>query len=128
MRSVIASNIKILFNTKGKSSVDLFADACAKAAPLIYETWGLKTPAKCKIYIMTSWQGFLFRALPWPLTFLYPIVYLIKRKEGPRITGCTVSPFPTCGVKPPALAKMSDRRLRDKEYGLIARLPRNNPS
>lgn len=122
MKSVIAENIKILYNDAGKSSVDLFADACRKSVPVIYETWGLKTPAQCKIYIM-DWQRFLLHALSWPkklscvvLFPLVPLMYIMMSKRWSRVTGFTAPNSPTCVVKSPAAVELSGRKLGSKIY------------
>ena len=123
MKTVIVGNIKILYNDAGKSSLDLFVDACAKAGPLIFETWGLKTPANCKIYIMTSWQSFFFRTLSWPkklicviaFPLVFPIGYIIS-KRWPKLTGWTAPHCPTCVVKTPALVELSGRKTGSKMY------------
>lgn len=120
MKNVIVDNIKILFNDEGKSAVDLFADACTRISPLIYEIWDLKTPSNCKIYIMTSWQSFLFHSASFPRKLFYVLTILLWyvriNREWPRIIGWTLPPHPTSGVKTPALIKLSDRKLGEKIF------------
>lgn len=138
MKHVIVDNIKILYNDAGKPSVNLFADACRKSIPVIYETWGLKTPAKCKIYIMTSWLIFLWYGYSWPKKFcaavlllvsslvlslvfyrVFPlglliaplIFYLIIIKLWFKIAGLTIPNHTTCGIKSPDLVDPAGGKL-----------------
>jgi len=124
MKHVIAGNIKILYNNAGKSSVDLFANACTKSIPVIYETWGLKAPANCKVYIMTSWQSYLFQTLSWAEKFFLvvvlpislPQVYMKMSKSWRLFSGWTVPSRPNCWIKTLALVNMSSHELRDKVH------------
>lgn len=135
MKSVIVDNIKILFNAKGKSSVDLFADACTKASPLIYETWGLKTPRKCKVYIMTSWVIFILHGFsltqklllfvlvlvlsivfPFAIPVVFLIVLLERRKGWSEIAGLTIPHHSICGIKSPGLVDPAGGKIGRRIY------------
>ena len=39
MESIIVDDITILFDSDEKPAANLFADACKKSVPLIYDTW-----------------------------------------------------------------------------------------
>jgi len=135
MKSVIVDNIKILYNNAGKSSVDLFTDASRKSIPVIYETWGLKTPAKCKVYIMTSWVTFilhgfsflqkflllvlfliLYIMFPYAIPVVFLIVFLEIRKRWSKIAGLTVQNHTTCGIKSPDLVDPAGVKLSRRIY------------
>lgn len=109
--------IKIVYNDKEKKTADLVASACEKSLELAAEDWGLKAPNDCRIYVMTSWQGFILNSTPfrWKI-MLFPTMPLwvprIRRtwpysaawtqRYGTRIA---------IGIKPSRLIQKSDRKI-----------------
>jgi len=91
--------------------------ACEGAIRLAQDMWGLGPPEDCRIYVMTSWPGFVFRSAPWPWRILLGVtiplwVFRVRRtwsycaawtqRFGRRIT---------IGVKSPRLLARSDMRI-----------------
>ena len=60
MQSRPVGGITVVFDSNEQDTAELISDATAKALRLIQESWGLKSPADCRIYVMTSWWGFIF--------------------------------------------------------------------
>jgi hypothetical protein len=93
----------------------LIGSACAKALPLIQEIWGLETPEDCRIYVMTSWLGFVFQSAPWHWRILLgatmPFWCFRARRTWPYSAAWTqrYGRRVAIGVKPPRLLEQSDK-------------------
>jgi hypothetical protein len=120
MESMIVDGITILFDIHEKAAADLLAEACIKSAPIIDATWGLKVPPKCKIYVMTSWQKFLFHSASWYgkilILFLFPLLYIRINKQWSKAAGWTLIGQPVIGIKAPSLLDLQDKELGKKLY------------
>jgi hypothetical protein len=107
--------ILIVSDPGEQATVDLIDGACADALQLIQPSWGLGAPQHCRIYVMTSWLGFIFRSAPWPWRILlaatlpvwgfrahrtWPISAAWTLRYGRRVA---------IGVKPPRLLAQSDK-------------------
>lgn len=109
--------ITLVFPSEEQATADLIGETCDRAVSLVQERWGLESPARCSIYVMTSWLGFVFQSAPWawramlgatiPLwcfrvrrTWLYSAAW--TQRYGRRIA---------IGVKPPRLLEKSDRSI-----------------
>lgn len=66
----LAGNISLVFDPGEQKTADLIGAACERAIELAKETWGLGPPLDCRIYVMTSWLGFVFQSAPWPWRIL----------------------------------------------------------
>lgn len=117
LKSRTVSHVTLVFDPGEQDTADLIGGACAKAIRLIQESWGLKTPEDCRIYVMTSWWGFVFQSAPWhwriwlgatmPLwcfrarrTWSYSAAWTQRYGRGVAI-----------GVKPPRLLEQSDKSI-----------------
>jgi len=120
MESIIVDDITILFESDEKPAANLFANACKKSVPLIYDTWGLNVPPKCQVYVMTSWQQFLLHSAPWYrkviILITFPLLYLNINKEWSKIAGWALPYQPTIGVKPPTLLNLQNKAIGEKIY------------
>jgi len=109
METRAISGITLLFDRGEQDTADLIAGTCAKAVQLIDESWGLKTPADCRIYVMTSWLRFVFHSAPWHwrilLGVLFPLWSLRAKRMWSYAGGWTqrFGRRVVIGVKPPRL-------------------------
>ena len=65
MQKKSINGLTLFFGEEGLYTVELIGQACGKSIGLIQEHLGLDTPKDCRVYIMTSWFGFVFRSAPW---------------------------------------------------------------
>lgn len=92
-------------------------EACAEALPFIREQWGLAAPYDCRLYVMTTWWGFIFRSAPWPwrvgLAVTLPVWCWRAQRTWPYSAAWTqrYGQRVAIGVKPPRLLESSDKRI-----------------
>jgi hypothetical protein len=89
---------------------------------MLISTVGLDTPEDCRVYIMTSWLDFMFRAATWPwkiyLALSLPLWTTRVRKTWP-LAGGWAQKFgkrQVIGVKPPRLLKSANREMGDQIF------------
>jgi hypothetical protein len=117
MKSRTVAEVTVVVNPDEQETVDLIGGACAKAMQLIQESWGLGAPADCRIYVMTSWLGFVFQSAPWPWRILLgatiPFWCFRARRTWPYSAAWTqrYGKRVAIGVKPPRLLEQSDRSI-----------------
>jgi hypothetical protein len=122
METRAISGITLLFDQSEQDTADLIAGTCAKAVQLIDESWGLKTPADCRIYVMTSWLRFVFHSAPWHwrilLGVLFPLWSLRAKRMWSYAGGWTqrFGRRVVIGVKPPRLLELADRSIGDRIF------------
>lgn len=66
MQSMEIGSIVIYYQEIDRQSAELVGQACEKTTNLLRDAWHLATPPDCRVYLMTSWLDFSFRAPPWP--------------------------------------------------------------
>jgi hypothetical protein len=117
VKSRIIDNVTLVFDPGEQDTADLIGGACAKAIRLAQESWGLEPPEDCRIYVMTSWWGFVFQSAPWPWRILLgatvPFWCFRARRTWPYSAAWTqrYGRRVAIGVKPPRLLEQSDRRI-----------------
>jgi hypothetical protein len=117
MESRTISGVRVANHPGEQDSVDLISAACEQAVPLIQESWGLETPEDCRIYVMTSWLGFVFQSAPWHWRILLgatmPFWCFRARRTWPYSAAWTqrYGKRVAIGVKPPRLLEQSDRSI-----------------
>jgi len=117
MKSRTVAGVAVVVNPDEQETVDLIGSACAKAIQLSQELWGLGSPEECRIYVMTSWLGFVFQSAPWPWRILLgatiPFWCLRARRTWPYSAAWTqrYGRRVAIGVKPPRLLEQSDRSI-----------------
>ena len=95
----------------------VIAGACGDALHRIEANWGLSPPTDCRLYVMTSWRGFVFRSAPWPwkvvLALTYPLWSGRVRRAWPISAGWTqrYGRHIAIGIKPPRLLETSDKSV-----------------
>ena len=112
----------LYFDAAERDAADLISRACARSAQLLHQHWKLRAPADCRVYVMTSWHGFVFQSAPWPwkvllgLTFpfwapraksIWPLAGGWQQSYGRRHA---------LGIKPPRLLQSADSRIGDKIF------------
>jgi hypothetical protein len=117
MEILHVNGISVFFDKKEQDSAELISHACKKSIQLIHSKWGVKTPADCRVYVMTSWLQFVFHSAPWVQKILLGIflplwVYRI-RKMWPLVGGWerSYSRRRTVGVKPAHLIQAGDSQI-----------------
>jgi hypothetical protein len=117
MKSRTVAGVTIVIHPDEQDTVDLIGSACAKALQIIQKSWGLGSPEDCRIYVMTSWLGFVFQSAPWPWRILLgatiPFWSLRARRTWPYSAAWTqrYGRRVAIGVKPPRLLEQSDRSI-----------------
>jgi hypothetical protein len=95
----------------------VIAGACAEALRLAEASWGLGPPSDCRLYVMTSWRGFIFHSAPWPwrvmLALNYPLWSGRARRTWPYSAGSTrrYGRRIAIGIKAPRLLEISDKSV-----------------
>ncbi len=95
----------------------VIAGACDEALRLAKAVWGLDPPADCRLYVMTSWRGFVFDSAPllWKvmLALNYPLWSNRARRTWPFSAGWTqhYGRRVAIGIKPPRLLEISDKSV-----------------
>jgi len=116
MKSRTVAGVAVVINPDEQDTVDLIGSACAKAIQLSQQIWGLGAPEDCRIYVMTSWLGFVFQSAPWPWRILLgatiPLWCFRARRTWPYSAAWTqrYGKRVAIGVKPPRLLEQSDRK------------------
>ena len=114
--------IFLYFDAPEREAADLVSRACARSAELLHQHWRLQTPADCRVYLMTSWHGFVCQSAPWPwkvlLSLTFPFWAPRARALWPTAGGWQQSygRRQAVGIKPPRLIQAADSRIGDKIF------------
>ena len=117
MTSRTIGNVVLVYAPGEQDTADLISGACEKAIQLAQENWGLEPPEDCRIYVMTSWLGFVFQSAPWPWRILLgatmPFWCFRARRTWPYSAAWTLryGRRVAIGVKPPRLLAQSDKSI-----------------
>ncbi len=117
MKTRAIGNVTVVFDPSEQDTADLIGGACDRAIQLAQEMWGLGPPEDCRIYVMTSWWGFVFRSAPWPWRILLgatiPLWCFRARRTWPYSAAWTqrYGRRVAIGVKPPRLLAQSDKSI-----------------
>lgn len=117
MKSRTIDNTMLVYDPDEGDTADLIGGACQKALPLAHQDWGLDPPRDCRIYVMTSWLGFVFQSAPWPWRILLgatvPFWAFRVRRTWPYSAAWTqrYGSRVAIGVKPPRLLEQADRSI-----------------
>jgi len=116
------NGITLSYDLPEQQTADLIGQCCEKACQLAKEIWGLAPPEDCRVYVMDSWSGFVFRSAPtsWRILLGATILLWLPRvrrtwalsaawtqKYGKRVA---------IGVKPPRLLDRSDRSTSSRFF------------
>jgi hypothetical protein len=117
MKTETINQFEVVYDPAEQETADLIAGACQKALQLAQDDWGLGPPEHCRIYVMTSWLGFVFQSAPWPWKILLaatvPLWAFRARRTWPYSAAWTqrYGRRVAIGVKPPRLLAQSDRSI-----------------
>jgi hypothetical protein len=117
MKSRVIGEVLVGFDPDEQDTADLIAGVCERAIQLAQEKWGLKPPEDCRIYVMTSWWGFVSQSAPWPwrvlLALTVPLWSFRARRTWPYSAAWTqrYGRRVAIGVKPPRLLEQSERGI-----------------
>jgi hypothetical protein len=115
MKSTLREGVTLIFDPPEQDTADVIGSACAKAVPIVQESWGLRLPADCRIYVMSSWWGFFFQSAPWAwrilLAVTIPFWGFRARRTWPYSAAWTqrYGRRVAIGLKPPRLLEQSDK-------------------
>lgn len=122
MDTLPANGLTIYYPPEERAAAELVRETCAQTLAVIGQRWDLAAPRDCRVYVMTSWQGMLFHAAPWPwrisMALLLPVWALRTRRVWPLAGGWMLSfgRRRTVGVKPPRLMVQADRSIGQRLY------------
>lgn len=122
METMTIDGLTLFFDEEERETARLVQDTCEKSLRLIREQWDLDAPQELRVYVMTSWLGFIFHSAPWfwqPLLVLsLPFWYLRVRNLWRYAGGWSQRYGERCaiGVKPARLIRQADRRLGDRVF------------
>jgi hypothetical protein len=117
MESRVVGNVLLVYDPAEQDTAGLMASTCEKAIQLAQALWGLEAPEDCRMYVMTSWWGFVFQSAPWPWRILLgatlPLWSLRAQRTWPYSAAWTqrYGKRVAIGVKPPRLLAQSDRSI-----------------
>ena len=117
-----ANGLTLYYDPQDHQAAKLLQQACHRSATLIHECWGLKTPEDCRVYLMTSWSGFMFHAAPWGwrlvLALSLPLWAFYARRLW-RYAGGWVQGFGrrrAVGIKHPVLIQSGDPGMGERFF------------
>ncbi|MBN1148524.1 MAG: hypothetical protein JXA78_14795 [Anaerolineales bacterium] len=122
LESMPADGLTLYYDPRDRQAARLMQQACQRSAALIHEFWGLETPADCRVYLMTSWQRFMFHAAPWawrPVLALSLPFWAFYARRLWRCAGGWVQGFGrrrAVGIKHPVLIQGGDSSLGDRFF------------
>ncbi|MGD2156842.1 MAG: hypothetical protein PVG14_03955 [Anaerolineales bacterium] len=122
MKTRTFNNLAIVYDPEEELTADLIEQASDEALRLAKEMWGLEAPQDCRIYVMTSSLGFIFRSAPWPwrimLGVTLPLWYWRVNRSWPISAAWTqrYGHHVAIGIKPPRFLERSDRRIGTRMF------------
>jgi hypothetical protein len=120
MEKLEGEGFALFFELQDQESAELLRQAVEKSFRIIQEHWGFEIPANLRVYVMTSWQGFIFHSAPWLWKVFYSILYPLMCLRTKRIWKLSVGwsmPYPghpAIGVKPPRLLETAYMDVGDR--------------
>lgn len=117
MKSRTIGHVLLVYDHGDQDTADLIGGVCEKAIQLAQENWGLEPPQDCRIYVMTSWLGFVFQSAPWSWRILLgatmPLWGFRARRTWSYSAAWTqrYGGRVAIGVKPSRLLAQSDRSI-----------------
>ena len=122
MQRMSINGLSLYFGAEDQDTVELVRQACKTSMRLLQENYSLDIPKECRVYIMTSWLGFMFHSAPWSwkvlLTVTMPLWAFRARKIWPLAGGWEqrYGQRRAVGVKPPRLLRLADKRIGDQIF------------
>ncbi len=66
METATICGLRLFFDAAERETADMVGEAIERSVRLLKTHWNLDPPQDCRVYVMTSWQQFMFQAAPWP--------------------------------------------------------------
>ena len=116
------NGITLFFDAEEQNSAKLIRQACERSVKLIQKNWGLDIPKDCRIYVMTSWLGFVFQSAPWLWRVLLAITLPLWAMRAQRIWTLAggweqrYGQRRAVGIKPVRLLQLADKSLGDRIF------------
>ena len=128
MNTQSIAGLMLHFEDIDREAAEVVSSTCERSIQLIRARWGLDLPEDCRVYVMTSWRGFLLDSTPWHwkimLALTLPLWYSRVSKMW-TYAGGWVQRYGrriAVGIKPPRLIEVSD-----KSIGELIFFPENDP-
>jgi hypothetical protein len=122
MEQIKISQATLFFAGPDRETAEAIGRAVGESLRLVHDHWGLTPGGELSIYVMTSWAGFLFRAVPWPwrpaLALTFPL-WVSRVRRLWRVAGGWTQRFGrrlAVGIKPPRLILAGDRSLGERVF------------
>lgn len=114
--------LTLLYEPAETAAADLVEQACRPSLDVIAEAWGLGPPSDCRLYVMTSWLGFLVDSAPWGwrvvLGITFPLWAYRTNRMWPYAAGWMqrYGRRQAVGVKPPRLLETANRSIGEQVF------------
>jgi hypothetical protein len=115
-------DLTLYFDAKEEPAAELIGAACERGLDLIRDLWGLEPPAKCRVYVMTSWQRFLFHSAPWPWRIYLAVTLPLRSAHIQKVWNIAggwalrYGGRHAIGIKPPRLLLQADANLHERVF------------
>jgi hypothetical protein len=114
--------LTLFFEPAESEAADLVEEASRRSLDVIAATWGLAAPRDCRLYVMTSWLGFLVDSAPggWRLVLAitFPLWAYRTNRMWPYAAGW-MQPYgrrQAVGIKPPRLLEAANRKIGERVF------------
>jgi hypothetical protein len=81
MDSKSFNGLTLYFDREERESAEIIEKACRKSIQTIDESWGLKPPQDCRVYVLTSWPRCVFQGAPPKYQFMLALTLPIWYSE-----------------------------------------------
>ncbi len=122
MPKISFDGLVLFFDVEEQQTAEPIRQACVRSVRLLQEHWGLATPKDCRIYVMTSWLGFVFQSAPWPWRLLLAAtmpLWAMRAQQTWALAGGWEQRYGqrrAIGIKPARLLQLADKRLGDRIF------------
>jgi hypothetical protein len=112
-----AAGVAVFYEDVDRDTAEVVAGACARAGPHICSSLGIGAPSDCRVYVMSSWAGFIFHSAPWEWRILLALTFPFWFTRVKRMWGYSAGWAQrygrrrAVGVKPPRLVELTDRSV-----------------
>lgn len=116
------NGIGVYYEVGEEATAGVISAASERAAIMLQERWGLVMPADLRVYVMTSWQKFIFHAAPLGyriyIALVYPLFAARARQTWAVAGGWQVAlgKRQVVGVKPYRLIRQSAQALGERIF------------
>lgn len=122
MQSIASNGITIYFEAQDSPTAELIRPTVAQTARILQDRYGVEQPARCRVYVMRSWQRMFFHAAPFHMKIYFALTYPYLLPRANRIWSIAGGwAFPMgrrriTGVKPAALIQTTQSSIGSKVF------------